>query len=383
MSMISFENGSDCAHFVATCLFGLEGLLGEELSALGFKRTGTIDGRLYFDAPLGAIPILNISLRYAERVYVEVGRARAESFTDLFDCVKSFPWEDFIGFTDAFPVKGHSIKSRLVSIPDCQKIIKKSVATRLSGKYRSESLPETGIKKQIEFFIFKDEASLMIDTSGVPLHKRGYRTESNAAPLRETLAAAIAKLSRPRDNVLFVDPMCGSGTIPIEAALMMTNTAPGLFRSFASEEYGWIDASVWKDARDLCRNEIREIDFRAIASDISPEAIDVASRNVARSGMGKYIECRVADALSLETGGRRGTVVCNPPYGERLSDVKTAVELYGKMGRAFLALDNWQLYILTNDEDFERHFGYKSDKTRKLYNGMIPCRLYQYFKKRI
>ena len=381
--MISFEKAAGTVHFAATCLFGLEGLLGEELNSLGFIRTETIDGRLYFDAPIDAIPVLNISLRFAERVYLEVGRFPADSFSELFDNVNDLPWEDYIGSCECFPVKGHSIKSRLTSIPDCQKIIKKSVANRLSEKYGLNPLPETGVKKQIEFFIFKDTASLMIDTSGVPLHKRGYRIESNEAPLRETLAAAIVKLARPRENVLFVDPMCGSGTIPIEAALMMTDTAPGIGRNFVSEEYGWIEQSVWSDAREYCRLKSHDTDFRAVASDISPKSVSVSLRNIDRAGMNNYIECRTADALTLSTGGIRGTVVCNPPYGERLSDVRTAVELYGNMGRSFLALDNWQIYILTNDEDFERHFGRKADKTRKLYNGMIPCRLFEYFKKRV
>ncbi len=370
-------------HFVATCLFGIEGLLGAELENLGCSRTETIDGRLYFDAPAELIPDLNISLRFAERVYIEAGRFSATSFSDLFDCTYDIPWEDYIRHDDAFPVKGHCIKSRLVSVPDCQKIIKKSVSKRLASKYHTDPLPESGVKKQIDFFIFKDVASLMIDTSGIPLHKRGYRTSATDAPIRETLAAALASIARPREDVLFVDPMCGSGTIPIEAALIMTNTAPGLNRSFASEGYGWIDSLRWRNARDSARGKVRDSGFHAIASDISNDAVRIAADNVERAGMEQYVECFVADALDLRTDGRRGTVVTNPPYGERLSDVKTVFELYGKLGKTFLALGNWQLYIITNDEDFERHFGRKADKTRKIYNGMIPCRYYEYFRRRL
>ena len=368
--------------FIATCLFGLEKLVGEELDALGCTRLGTIDGRVRFEAPASEIPWLNINLRYAERLLIEVGRCPAPDFDTLFEGVRSMPWEDYIGRNDQFPVKGHSIKSRLVSLPDCQRIIKKAAAKRLGGAYGLEYLPETGVKYQIEFFIFKDEASLMIDTSGVPLHKRGYRPVSTEAPLRETLAAAMAKIARPRENVLFRDPMCGSGTIAIEAAMIMTNTAPGINRGFAAEEFPWLDGKLWDDARDRALDAIAETEFEAYASDISPEAVKIAAENVRRAGMAKHIKVFAEDALKIKTEGRRGTIVCNPPYGERLSTVKEAEQLYRAMGRHFATLDSWQIYVLTSDDYFERLYGRRADAVRRLYNGMIRCNYYQFFKNR-
>ncbi len=366
--------------FVATCLFGLEKLVGEELDELGCKRLETIDGRVKFKAPIEWTARLNINLRFAERVLIEVGSCPAPDFDTLFEGVKAMPWEEYIGKNDCFPVKGHSIKSRLISLPDCQRIIKKATAKRLGMAYGLNLLPETGVKYQIEFFILKDVASLMIDTSGVALHKRGYRPISTEAPLRETLAAALAKIARPRENVLFRDPMCGSGTIAIEAAMLMTKTAPGLNRGFASESFAWLPEAVWENARDEAFDSITETDFEAYASDISPEAVKIATENVRRAGMSKHIKVFVEDALKIKTEGRRGTIVCNPPYGERLATVKEAEELYRAMGRHFATLDSWQIYVLTSDDYFEKLYGRRADNVRRLYNGMIKCNYYQFFK---
>ncbi len=365
---------------VATCLFGLERLLGEEIDALGYKRTETIDGRVKFEAPLSAIPRLNINLRFAERVLIEVGTCPAPDFDTLFEGVKAMPWKNYIGRNDIFPVKGHSIKSKLFSLPDCQKIIKKATATRLGKHYGLIFMPETEVKYQIEFFILKDIASLMIDTSGAPLHKRGYRPVSTEAPLRETLAAALVKLARPREDVLFWDPMCGSGTIATEAALMMTHTAPGLNRPFCSEDYPFITENDWENARDEAFDSIIDTDFEAFASDIDENAVNIAKETVRRAGVSKYVKVFQQDALTIETGGRRGTIVCNPPYGERLSTIEEARELYSRMGEHFKTLDSWQIYVITSDETFERLYRRRADKVRKLYNGMIPCYYYQFFK---
>ena len=226
---------------VATCLFGLEKMLGEEIDGLGLKRIDTMDGRVTFEGELADIPRANINLRTAERVYIKMGDFPATSFEELFEGTKNIPWETYIGKNDAFPVKGHAIKSALYSVPDCQSIIKKAIVNRLSNMYGIKWFEESETKFQVEFFIFKDIATLMIDTSGVPLHKRGYRPAAGAAPLRETLGAAIAMSTRPRENVLLWDPFCGSGTIVIEAAMMMKNIAPGLDRHFAAESFklGW------------------------------------------------------------------------------------------------------------------------------------------------
>lgn len=367
--------------FAATCLFGLEKFVGEEIDALGLKRIETIDGRVYFSAELTDIPRLNINLRYAERVYIVLGRVPAPDFNTLFEGVRALNWESYIGKNDEFPVKGHSIRSLLFSIPDCQKIIKKAVCTRLGEKYGMSVLPETGVRHQIEFFIFKDIADLMIDTSGTPLHKRGYRPSSTEAPLRETLAAALVKIARPRDNVLLWDPMCGSGTIPTEAALMMTNTAPGINRRFAAESYSFIPQSAWDNARDEAKSKvITDSQFEAYASDIDPEAVAIAKETVRRAGMDKIVKVFKRNALEISTGGRRGTVICNPPYGERLSTVNDCEKLYREMGKHFTSLDSWQIYILTNNEYFQSLYGRRADKIKKLYNGMIPCFYYQFFK---
>lgn len=368
---------------VATCLFGLEHLLGEEIDALGYERISTIDGRVTFLGDEQAVALSNVFLRYAERVLIKVGSFEARSFTELFDGTYSLPWDDFIGKLDAFPVKGHSIKSDLHSIPDCQAIIKKAVVKKLSSIHGISIFPEERVKYQIEFFILNNEATLMIDTSGMPLHKRGYRKESNDAPIRETLAAAIAKTSRPREEVLLWDPMCGSGTIAIEAAMLMNNIAPGKSRGFAAESFPFIKRSLWKDAREEAIEGELKTGFEVFASDIDPACVELTKKNAALAGVSGTVTSFTCNALDIEAPGRRATIVTNPPYGERLMSVADAEQLYRKMGRHFRSLEPWQAYIITSHKGFEAFYGRKADKVRKLYNGMIPCYLYQFFKNTI
>ena len=366
---------------VATCLFGLESLLGEEIDALGYRRLDTMDGRVTFEGDISAVARANINLRFAERVFIKLGDFRAESFEDLFEGTKALEWEKYIGKLDSFPVKGHAIKSKLFSVPDCQSIVKKAVVSRLSDKYGIRWFEESGVKYQIEFFIFKDIATLMIDTSGVPLHKRGYRPVSGEAPIRETLAAAIAKLSRPRADVLLWDPFCGSGTIAIEAAQILKNVAPGANRTFAAEQFDAIKSNVWLDARDEAFSaELEDIDFEIFASDIDTKVLEVARENARRAGVDDKIKIFEKDARSIEKLDRRATIVCNPPYGERLLEREEAERLYREIGKTFSRLSPWQIYIITSCEYFERLYGRRADKIRKLYNGMIPCSFYQYFK---
>ncbi len=366
---------------VATCLFGLEKLLGEEIDALGCRRVDTMDGRITFEGDEYALAAANIRLRCAERVYIRMGSFRADRFDDLFEGTKSLPWENFITQNDAFPVKGHAIKSKLFSVPDCQSIVKKAVADRLSSAYGIQWFSEEEAKYQIEFFIFKDEATLMIDTSGVALHKRGYRPIAGEAPLRETLAAAMAMISRPREDVLLWDPFCGSGTIAIEAAMLATNQAPGLDRHFAGEGFSLLPPEIWKAERERALSEIRyDSDFEAWASDIDPHVLKTAEENADRAGVADRIRFFTKDATTIQKPDRKGSIVCNPPYGERLMTLREAEELYRKMGRTLSAFDPWQIYVLTSAENFERLYGRRADKIRKLYNGMIPCRLYQYFR---
>lgn len=366
--------------FVATSMFGLEKYVGNEIEALGCKKLETIDGRVTFSGEVKDIARANMFIRTAERVYIHMGSFEAYSFTQLFDGVKSLPWEQWIGQDDAFPVTGHSIKSDLYSIPDCQKIIKKAVVERLHDEYGISWFSEEGAKVRIEFFILNNQATLMIDTSGFPLHKRGYRPEAGIAPLRETLASAMAYVSRPREEVLFWDPFCGSGTIAIEAAMIMTNTPPGLGRHFAAEEFCDIPERIWRDAREEGKCMVKSTSFEAYASDIDPKAVDIARANISRAGMGKHIKCFVRDARQIVRGERRGTIVCNPPYGERMMEKDEVNKLIREVGQAFERLSPWQVYILSSAEDFERIYGKKADKIKKMYNGMIKCGLYQYFK---
>lgn len=371
--------------FTATCLFGLEGLLGSEIDELGYKRIETIDGRITFEAPPSAAAVCNISLRFAERLFINLGSFEAYSFDDLFEGTKALTWGDYIGKTDAFPVKGHSVRSKLFSIPDCQKIVKKAVVDSLAAKYGVRRFEETGTKYQIEFFILNDRATLMIDTSGEGLHKRGYRANAGIAPLRETLAAAMVKLSRPRDNVIICDPMCGSGTIAIEAALMATNTAPGIKRAFAAEAFPCIPKESWQTARENALAAVTEPLTRIFGSDIDPEALATAKENAAKAGMSRAVEFFRADVREFVSPieNARGTLIFNPPYGERMLDLQSARTLCGEAGKRFAAaIPDWQMYIITSDKDFERYFGRRCDKKRVLYNGMIRCELFQFFKRR-
>ncbi len=366
--------------YTATCLFGLEHLLGEEIDNLGYDREQTMDGRVTFLGDEQTAALANVFLRYAERVYINLGHFRADTFDELFEGTKALPWEAWIGRRDAFPVKGHSIRSALTSLPACQSIIKRAVVARLSEHYGLERFEESGVKYQIEFFLFKDDATLMIDTSGTPLHKRGYRPAANAAPIRETLAAALAAYSRPRENVLLWDPMCGSGTIAIEAAMLANRIAPGVNRSFAAEHFPQFPARLWRDAREEAREGTADTAIEIRASDVDPACVALTRENVMRAGVEKWVRVFEADARCISAPGRRGTIVTNPPYGERLSSPTEAERLYRELGAHFRSLAPWQVYVITSHPDFERLYGARADKVRKLYNGMIPCYFYQYFK---
>jgi putative N6-adenine-specific DNA methylase len=367
---------------VATCLFGLERLLGEEIDALGLKRIETMDGRVIFEGEEGDIPRANIALRCAERVFVLMGRFHAETFDQLYEGTKALSWSDWIGKTDAFPISGHSIKSRLTSIPACQKIVNRAVVDALSAKYGITWFEQnSGVVYSVEFFLLKDEAMLLIDTSGMALHKRGYRPHAGVAPLRETLAAAIALTARPRADVLFWDPFCGSGTIAIETAMILQNRAPGLSRSFAGEQFERLPALMWENAREAARAAIKtDSGCEVWASDIDEEMTDMTYDCAVRAGVEDCMNIFAHDARTIQKPDRRGTILCNPPYGERLMTEAEAADLYRAMGRCFATFEPWQIYVLTSSESFERLYGRRADKTRKLYNGMLPCYLYQFFK---
>ncbi len=368
---------------VATCLFGLEHLLGEEIESLGYERISTINGRVTFIGDEQAVALSNVFLRYAERVYIQVGSFEAHSFEELFEGTRALPWSAFIGRNDAFPVSGHSIKSQLHSVPDCQAIIKKAIVRSLEGVYGISVFPETGIRYRVEFFLLNDKASLMIDTSGEPLHKRGYRRQSNEAPIRETLAAAIVATARPREEVLLWDPMCGSGTIAIEAAMRMRNIAPGMKRHFAAEAFPFIESSLWADAKDEARESIVKSEFEVFATDIDDACVELARDNAYRAGVLNSMRVFKLDARKIGAKDRRGTIVTNPPYGERLGSLPEVESLYEDIGRHFRSLAPWQVYIITSHPGFERLYGRRADSVKKLYNGMIPCYLYQFYKNNV
>ncbi len=370
--------------YVAPCLFGVEGICAFELERMGAKNVKAENGRVNFEGDLNILARANINSRYAERIMINVGEFEAESFEELFQGVKALPWENFIGKDDAFPVNGHSINSALHSIPDCQSIIKKAIVERLKSKYNISWFNETGVELKIRFSILKNHVCLMIDTSGEGLHKRGYRRKSNDAPLKETLAAAICDTARIFPDTKMFDPFCGSGTILIEAAMMALKMAPGLRRFFAAEKFGFIPENVWREERAAAQDKIlKDIEFRAIGYDIDPDAVKLATENAAKAGVSKYVKFEVADIKDFKAPDERFLCVTNPPYGERLLDIKQAQELYKTMGRVFTQGQGKKYFVISPDEDFEKLFGRPSDKRRKLYNGMIKCQLFMFFNRSI
>lgn len=361
------------------CLLGLEGPISDELRRLGMEKVSSENGRVYFDGDNKSVATANICLRAGERVLIEAGRFHATTFDALFESVKAIPWENYIPKDGAFPVKGYCLNSQLMSVPDCQKIIKKAIVERLKAKYRIGWFEETGALYQIQFSVMKDEVSVCIDTSGFGLHRRGYRPAHNAAPLKETMAAAMVMLSRYRGRDDFCDPFCGSGTIPIEAALIAKNIAPGINRTFSAESWGQIPQRVWSDAKEAARSREFHGDYNIIGSDIDPAAIRIAKENATRAGVADIIHFETADAMKFARETESGTIVTNPPYGERIMEKQEAEELYRGFGRAWAASSNWKLYLLSSHTEFERTFGRNADRKRKLYNGMIKCDLFMYY----
>jgi putative N6-adenine-specific DNA methylase len=362
------------------CLFGFESIIADEIRQLGYGDTTLTNGRVTFTGDMAAIARLNINLRCAERVLVVLDEFQAVSFEELFQGIKKIPWEDYIGRDEAFPVKGWSLNSQLHSVPDCQAIIKKAVVEHLKLPYKTEWFRETGPKIQIQFGIFKDTVSVYLDTTGSGLHKRGYRSNAVEAPIKETLAAAMVKLSRPYADKAFYDPLCGSGTILIEAALLLNNMAPGQNRRFDAEEWGCLDKRIWSDARSEALAAVKRREFIVQGFDIDPAAVSLTLENAKKAGVAENVRASVQDIAGFSPPEPRGVIVCNPPYGERMLEIKQAEKLYGEMGRAFLRLKGYHYYIISSSERFEALFGKKADKKRKLYNGMIKCDLFQYFK---
>ncbi|WP_297197362.1 THUMP domain-containing class I SAM-dependent RNA methyltransferase [uncultured Flavonifractor sp.] len=360
-------------------LFGLEGLCADELRRLGLPQVKAENGRVCCKARPEDIPRVNLNLRTGERVLLVVGRYHAADFEALFEGAKALPWEDFIPREGAFPVKGHSLNSQLHAVPAIQAVLKKALAARLGAKYGMDTLPESGALYQVQFSIMADQVTLMLDTSGAGLHKRGYRAVGVVAPLRETLAAAMVLLSRYRGRDPFCDPFCGSGTIPIEAALIAKNRAPGLNRAFSAQKWRWLDSGLWLQAADEAMDKEFHGDYDIWGGDIDPKAVAIARDNAVKADVEDVVRFEVADAARFHQDAPAGRVVTNPPYGERILEKREAEELYRAFGRAVRTLpEGWRVSVLSSHTEFERTFGRTAEKKRKLYNGMLKCDLFQY-----
>ena len=373
--------------FQIPTLFGLEGLVADELKYRGFQNVRSENGKVFFTGDWSDAARANLWTRCGERVLIVLAQFTATSFEQLFAGVKNTPFENFIGSLDAFPVKGWSLNSKLYSVPDCQKIIKKAIVERLRECYGITWFQESGPTLQVQFSIMKDEVTLMLDTSGEALHKRGYRQNANEAPIRETLAAGIADLSRVHSDSVVADPMCGSGTLLIESALKAFQMAPGLKRRFQMESWGCFPKRNMLQAREEAIDLIkRNATFEGFGYDIDPRAIELSQENAQKAGVGKRLHFEKADISRFKperlpvVNYHKVIVLCNPPYGERLLDIKQAQELYKTLGVVMKPLPYVNYSFITPDEDFEQLFGRKADKRRKLYNGMLKCQLYMYYK---
>ena len=364
--------------FSVPCLFGIEGIAGDELRRLGMENVRVENGRVLFSGDGLALAKANVCLRTGERVLLALADFRAETFEELFQGVYGTNLEDFIPRDGAFPVKGHCLNSKLMSVPDCQAIVKKAASKRLGEKYGVDWLPETGPKYQLQFSVMNDRVQLYLDTTGPGLHKRGYRAVGNDAPLRETLAAAMVQLTKYRGRDFVWDPFCGSGTIPIEAALIAKNKAPGLNRRYAGECFAWLDPKLWGQVRQEASDKEFRGPYRILGSDNDPKCVSLSMANARKAGVGDVIVFRDGDATQMPLPAQEGVIICNPPYGQRMMEQRSAQRLYAALGRHLKYADGWKKYIITSEPEFEHFFGKRCDKKRKLYNGMIQCGYYMY-----
>lgn len=366
---------------IATTTFGLEAIVKEEVRDLGCEITGVENGKVTFKGDLKTIPRANLWLRSAERVLLKMGEFTAADFDELYEKTKALPWSDWLPVNARFPVQGKSVRSELYSVSSCQSITKKAIVDNMRERYHRDWFDEDGPLYQVQVALLKDRVTLTIDTSGEGLHKRGYRELTTGAPLQETLAAAMIKLSRWDEDRILIDPFCGSGTIPIEAAMLGRNIAPGLKRNFASEDWPNIGKSLWEEGREEARDSIKaELEPRLImGTDKDDEVIGIARYHARKAGVEDIIHFQTKPFAEFSTSRKYGYIITNPPYGERLSDRLEVEELYREMGRKFQELDTWSYYILTSHPNFESIFGKRASKRRKLYNGGIECQYYQYY----
>ena len=369
---------------IATATFGLEAVVAQELRSLGYEELNVENGKVSFVGDADALCRSNMQLRTADRVRLKIGEFTAFTFEELFEKTKALDWSEIIPENASFPVEGKSIKSTLFSVSDCQAIVKKAVVESLKKKYKNQWFAETGPVYKIEVALLKDVVTLTIDTSGPGLHKRGYREQASYAPLRETLAAALILLSRWYPDTALIDPLCGSGTIPIEAALIGRNIAPGIRRSFVSEDWSFISKKCWDKAREEAEDNIkRNQELDIMGTDLDYSVLQLARNNAKIAGVADAIHFQKKALAELSSKKKYGKIICNPPYGERLGEMTDIESLYAEMGEVFGRLDSWSFYILTSHQHFESLFGKRASKKRKLYNGKIMVNYYQYFGPRL
>lgn len=367
--------------FCCPTLFGLEGIVADELRFEGkLEDVRAENGRVFFSGDFKTLAWANINLRCAERVLILLKRFKAENFEQLFDETYKIDWADWIGINDQFPVKGHILNSKINSLPHTQAMIKKAIVKKLESVYKVSWFEEIGVKIQIQFSIMNDIVEIFLDTSGAGLHKRGYREISNEAPLRETLAAAMVKIARFKGKEPLIDPFCGSGTIAIEAAMIAQKRPAGIKRRFASEKWGFIPKQIWEEERKKALyNILTDIELDILGSDIDDKCTQIAISNAQKAGVSKLVRFETKDAIKIDYTNMKGFLFANPPYGERLLDLYQAQTIPREIGKT-LKKSQLKQYYLTSDEKFEYIFGCMADKKRKLYNGMIKCDLYMYFK---
>lgn len=365
---------------IATTTFGLEAVCKRELMDLGYEKVEVENGKLTFKASKRDIAKTNIWLRTADRVLLKMGEFKALTFDELFERTKALPWEEWIPEDGNFVVEGKSISSKLFSISDCQRIVEKAIVEKLKTKYDVSWFEKTGAKYTVEVSLLKDIATLTIDTSGEGLHKRGYRDRAGDAPIKETLAAAMILLSYWNKERTLLDPFCGSGTIPIEAAMIGKNIAPGLDRNFAAEEWPNIDKEFWTEEKRRAFKAIdNDVKLDILGCDIDKRSILRARDNAANLGLEDDIQFFMKDMRDVDLKNEYGVVITNPPYGERMGEDEEVQELYTDLGDKFREFDTWSMYVITSEEDFEKLYGRKADRKRKLYNGRIKVDYYQFY----
>lgn len=366
---------------ICPCHFGLESVLKKEIIDLGYDITEVSDGRISFAGDADAVCRANICLRTAERVLIKVGSFHAESFEDLYQGVKALAWEEFIPERGKFWVKkASSVKSKLFSPSDIQSIVKKAIVERMKQSYNTDWFKEDAEEYPIRVFLMKDEVTVALDTTGDSLHKRGYRKLESKAPIAENLAAALIMLTPWHGDRILVDPFCGSGTIPIEAAMIAAHIAPGINRHFTAEKWtNLIDPKNWEDVREEAREEILpDIETDIQGYDLDPEMVEIARINAKKAGVDHLIHFQARDIADLSHRKKYGFIITNPPYGERIGDQKELPSLYRTIGERYKALDAWSMYLITGFEQAEKYIGKKADKNRKIYNGMIKTYFYQF-----